>query len=334
MSSSPSSSDGMGRTTALNDLSASAGPPARGSAGWRILVATDGSACAVQAQEFLTRLPFSPGTAIHVVGVAANPFLAAGAYSEVGFASWQVDQELLEAEQTFLTAATKDAEIRLSREGWQITRKVLVGDVSHQIVLAAEQFQADIALVGTKGLRGIDRFLLGSTAQNVARHSPCPVLVARGPRKDVARIILAVDGSHHAAQGVEFIARLPLPPAAEVVVVHVARPYRPIVERLEVLTGSRAVLEPRIEAGRRQQQALADQLVGAACRQLQDAGKSAIPITLIGHPTEEILKLTDDQHADLLVAGARGVSLIPGLLVGSVADSLLQHAPCSVLIVR
>ena len=63
-----------------------------------------------------------------------------------------------------------------------------------------------------------------------------------------------------------------------------------------------------------------------------------------GDPAQEILKLgaepepvtsaKPEVEADLIIAGARGVSLLERLTVGSVADRLLKHAPCSVLLVR
>jgi nucleotide-binding universal stress UspA family protein len=55
---------------------------------------------------------------------------------------------------------------------------------------------------------------------------------------------------------------------------------------------------------------------------------------LTGDPATEILRVAEERNADLVVAGARGVSLIERLLVGSVADRLLKEAPCSVLIVH
>jgi nucleotide-binding universal stress UspA family protein len=53
-----------------------------------------------------------------------------------------------------------------------------------------------------------------------------------------------------------------------------------------------------------------------------------------GNPATEILELAERRRADLIVAGARGVSLLEGLLVGSVAERLLREARCSVLIVH
>lgn len=54
----------------------------------------------------------------------------------------------------------------------------------------------------------------------------------------------------------------------------------------------------------------------------------------IGDPAEEIIALATDQRADLIVIGSRGHGRLAGLLLGSVAQKVLAHASCPVLIVR
>jgi len=302
--------------------------------GWKLLLATDGSECAVQVEDLLTQLAFPAATAIHVVAVAADPFVAAGRYGDTGLANWQVCQELLDTEEAFLCTATSDAVRRLSHDGWKVSAAVRIGAVSREILLAAEETGADLILLGTRGRSGMQRLLLGSTAQTVARHASCSVLVVRKKATKLTRVLLAVDGSEHSNRAVQLLARLPLPPAVEVLVVHVMQPYHPLTEHLEALPGGRARLEPQIEAVRRRQHAGAERTVHAACRRLEAAGKRTAPRVLVGHTAEEILKLVDRLPVHLLVVGARGVSLVAGLLVGSVAEALLQRAACSVLIAR
>lgn len=311
-----------------------ASQPTNPTTDWKIVVATDGSECATRAQEVLAHVAFPAGTAFQVVAVAADPFASAGIYGDTGFVSWQVSQELLEAEEEWLRSTTEAAAQRLSRSGWQVRRAVRVGGISHEILLAAEEAHADLIVLGTKGLSGLNRFLLGSTARTVARHASCSVLVARGQAEGIRSVVLAVDGSEHSIRAIQFLARLPLPATTRIVVAHVVRPYHPLSERLEALPGGRARFEPKIEAARRHQQEAAEGLVHSVCEQLTATGRHVVPAALTGDPAEAILKLAESEQADLIVAGARGVSPIAGLLVGSVAEALLQGAPCSVLLVR
>ncbi len=62
-------------------------------------------------------------------------------------------------------------------------REILAGgDPAAEIVRAAKEWGADIVVIGTHGRDGVQRFLLGSVAEKVVRHAPCPVLVVRKPR--------------------------------------------------------------------------------------------------------------------------------------------------------
>jgi nucleotide-binding universal stress UspA family protein len=53
------------------------------------------------------------------------------------------------------------------------------GDPATEIVKAAQEWPADIIVMGSHGRQGISRVLLGSVAESVVRHAPCPVLVVR-----------------------------------------------------------------------------------------------------------------------------------------------------------
>jgi nucleotide-binding universal stress UspA family protein len=54
-----------------------------------------------------------------------------------------------------------------------------VGDPSIEIVKAAREWPADLIVIGSHGRQGVSRMLLGSVAEAVTRHAPCPVLVIR-----------------------------------------------------------------------------------------------------------------------------------------------------------
>ena len=57
-------------------------------------------------------------------------------------------------------------------------------------------------------------------------------------------------------------------------------------------------------------------------------------LLLEGHAVEEILKTAREGDFNLVVIGARGMSRIKELLMGSVSDGVTKHAPCPVLVVR
>jgi nucleotide-binding universal stress UspA family protein len=63
--------------------------------------------------------------------------------------------------------------------GFKVDAAVEVGDIRERIIDAAEEWGADLIVVGSHGRSGIPRFLLGSVAEFVARHAECSVEIVR-----------------------------------------------------------------------------------------------------------------------------------------------------------
>jgi nucleotide-binding universal stress UspA family protein len=63
-------------------------------------------------------------------------------------------------------------------------------------------------------------------------------------------------------------------------------------------------------------------------------GRTATTKAQVGHVIDTIIKHVEADHADLLVVGSRRLTKSERLHLGSVSESLLRHAPCSVLIAR
>jgi nucleotide-binding universal stress UspA family protein len=68
----------------------------------------------------------------------------------------------------------------------KIKTEVRVGNAYDQIVQAARDLEADLVVIATHGYTGLKHFLLGSTAEKVVRHAPCPVLVVREKEREFA----------------------------------------------------------------------------------------------------------------------------------------------------
>jgi nucleotide-binding universal stress UspA family protein len=69
-------------------------------------------------------------------------------------------------------------------------------------------------------------------------------------------------------------------------------------------------------------------------RVLDEAGVKYEIRNDVGHPAECILRAADDERAELIVLGSRGLGAFKSFLLGSVSDRVLHHAPCPVLIVK
>jgi nucleotide-binding universal stress UspA family protein len=283
-----------------------------------ILFANDGSRDSEAAFQFLRGLPLAPGSHIHAVTVAS-------------IAEWHMPPWLYEIDQKW-SRQVLDLVCEIPvQEGVEMTAAIRHGKADHEILKCAEEMSADLIVVGSKGLTGIDEFMLGGVARNVAKYAKCSVLIARQQFAGTGRVVLAVDESPTAAVAVKSLGEFPLPETAQVTVVNVVRPYNPYPG---LVPDDPVGFRRQLEEVQRKQHETAAALVAEAVGTLEAAGKTCTAEVRCGDPASEILRLVNEQLADLLVAGARGASLIEGLLVGSVADRLLKKAECSVLIVR
>jgi nucleotide-binding universal stress UspA family protein len=144
----------------------------------RILVAVDGSPAASGALQEALKLGSDDHALVRLLYVMDfRPMFLSGAplynYDEI-FKSWQekADKVLREAADTVraggLEVETATLETNLER-------------VSDVIVDDAKSWQADLVALGTHGRHGLERMLLGSVAEGVARTSPVPLLLVRNP---------------------------------------------------------------------------------------------------------------------------------------------------------
>lgn len=77
----------------------------------------------------------------------------------------------------------KDTRDALSSTTLKTQERMALGHEAKEILKAARQQKADLVLVGSKGLTGLRRFLMGSVAHTVSQHAPCSVLVVRSSKK-------------------------------------------------------------------------------------------------------------------------------------------------------
>lgn len=69
---------------------------------------------------------------------------------------------------------------RISEPGLEITSEYRDGHPASVILQVAEELPAPWIVLATHGREGMERWLLGSTAERLARHAPCPVVLVRG----------------------------------------------------------------------------------------------------------------------------------------------------------
>ena len=79
---------------------------------------------------------------------------------------------------------------------------------------------------------------------------------------------------------------------------------------------------------------VAESVLRRAAREAVSKGVDVETHASEGHPAEVIIEVANQEHADLIVVGSRGLTGIKRYLLGSVSSKVSEHAPCSVMIVR
>jgi len=215
---------------------------------------------------------------------------------------------------------------------WPGTRVTLLDQSPAEAILAeARRRHARVIVLGSRGRGWIARHLLGSVSAAVVRHAPCAVLIIRGRPRAFDRIVIGVDGSRHARRAVEFVRRLPR--AGAITLVSVVEPIRmpavPFMPPEGRLTLAREAARLNADTERRVRAELLRYR-----KALRRAGWKTRAVIVRGRPVQGLLSTAARARAHLLVVGARGVGGIERLLLGSVAEGVLDRAPTSVLIVR
>lgn len=142
----------------------------------RVLLALDGSNEAEAAERMALEICASTGSEIHILSVVETE--AYRPYPGPEFREgWEVDLERAKHHaRTFLDEHAQ----RIKAEGVKVGEtKLALGDADREIVRFAEGMHADLIVVGSRGLGGVRRALIGSVSDSVVRHAHCPVLVVR-----------------------------------------------------------------------------------------------------------------------------------------------------------
>ena len=146
------------------------------------------------------------------------------------------------------------------------------------------------------------------------------------------KILLATDGTKHSDCAIQMIDKFNLSDGDEVKIVSVVDLTVPL--SIDVYAGylpTAADLEKSAQEN-------AEKILASASERVQKSveGRNVFVSTetLIGSPESRIVETAEEMKADLIIVGSHGYNRWERLLLGSVSDSVIHHAPCSVLVVR
>jgi nucleotide-binding universal stress UspA family protein len=140
-------------------------------------VGTDGSATAAIAVRHAAVLAKAGGSTVHVVHAFQNVSLGMAAMAS-GTGGPAVDLDRLNVGlQDYGDTVVATAKQELEAEGVTVVTYVVAGDAADALVQVANDVQADLLVVGNRGMSGIKRFMLGGVPNRISHHAPCDLLI-------------------------------------------------------------------------------------------------------------------------------------------------------------
>jgi nucleotide-binding universal stress UspA family protein len=211
--------------------------------------------------------------------------------------------------------------------------RTAIGDPAAKILETATREGADVIVMGTQGLGGVRKWLLGSTTERLLRRTHIPVLAVppdskesgvaspQGGPVEVVRILAATDFTDASLAAVKYAAGLAQQFSATLTLAH-------IVEPLNVPPQWRFILEQsdetRVADARTRLNAVQEQFCGSdGCE----------PVVSVGRPADLIASIAADQRASLIVMGLTSDQGPLAPRPGSIAYRVLCSTTVPVLVV-
>ena len=223
------------------------------------------------------------------------------------------------------------------------------GDPASVLITEVERVDADLLVVGSVGMRGARRFLLGSVPNKVSHHAPTDMLIVRTdapPRNfdEYGSVLVGTDGSPTATLAVKKVSSLSARLDIRPIVVCAFEP--PSEQEMKQLRGDpedpvQQWNAPKVAQGtpgefrwRIADAVQAQDILDRAGQIAADAGVEADLRALEGNAAETLLSVAESEDVDLIAVGSVGMTGTKRFMLGNVPNRISHHAPTDVLILH
>lgn len=212
--------------------------------------------------------------------------------------------------------------------------EVAEGNAVAEILDQAAALPSDLIVLGTHGVSGFDRLLLGSVTDKVLRKAACPVLVVPPHAPDVVptpsglfrRILCAVDFSECSMYALTYALSLAQEANAHLFVVTVS----------EHILGEDVAVSPS-PALKEYYATVQVEYRTRLARAIPESARTFCTVdtrVTEGRAHRELLRMADAEKINLIVIGVRGRGALDRWMFGSTAEQVVRHASCPVLTIR
>lgn len=218
--------------------------------------------------------------------------------------------------------------VALSQKLPHASLQIRVGRPYDQICELASEIQADLIVLSTHGRTGWERALLGSTAERVIRHAPCPVLVARPTSRrktefKLQKIVVPLDFSECAERGLHYAIELARLFQARLSLINVTQLHHDLPP---VVIYSETALK-------RWAREVAEAHMAELVEKTDFEGVKFETVHKSGSPAQKVCRHAVKEGADLIVSSTHGRTGLSHALIGSTAEKISRYARSPVLIV-
>jgi nucleotide-binding universal stress UspA family protein len=275
----------------------------------KILVCSDGSPDSEGAVNAALQLAQTSGSQIFLLEVT---FLIAGYDLQAPdtLTPPALNLDLMQAQEKAVQERLAMQQSQAAKQGVNLETRIRTSASAYEgIMEEVQELEPDLIVMGRHGYTGLTRLLMGSTTARVIGHSPVNVLVIpAGASLSFECLLVASDGS-------------PYSEAAWTEALILARAMHSAMVAVSV-----AADEPEKPS--------ATQVARAMAQAAEQQGLPVDTLIPLGRPDEGIINAAIFKQASLIIVGTHGRTGLMRLLMGSVAERVIGHATCPVLMVK
>lgn len=311
----------------------------------KVLIGYDGSESADAVFEDLKRAGLPPSDTELIVASVGDLLMSSPSVQEAVAAavtSRRVMSGLKQA-QTHAEKVLKETEefaaqgVRRMQEffpDWRIRKEIFTGTPAWVLIDAANNFNADLIVVGSQGRSAIGRLFLGSVSKRVATDARCSVRVARFNKPKVEgeppRIIIGVDGSPAAEQAIYAVGQRVWQNGTKVRLVAVDDASKPVHIAMRMPQAA-AMIDSYFQT----REERVSKMLEWAKEEFNHIGLETSVLREKGDPKGYLINEAEKWNADSIFVGTRDFkSAFERFRLGSVSTAIVTNAHCSVEIVR
>jgi nucleotide-binding universal stress UspA family protein len=219
---------------------------------------------------------------------------------------------------------------RYREQGIRAEYYVAAGPVAQSIDVLTNELGADLLVMSTHGRSGVSRFMMGSNASAFLQMLRLPLILLRpqalaaGERPILRRVLVTLDGSGFAEQVLPWAQVVSQVSSAELLLLTVPEVPDPSMY---------GAMGDAIDELREQAESNARRYLERTAAMLRDQGMAVRPLVEGSRPATTILDVAEREGVDMIMVATHGRGGMERLFLGSVADRVVHHSTCPVLLI-